>query len=325
LPSLLISRLNEPPAQGRAENAINGGDAEAFAMAKVILACRGEGQWGSRQDDNSKIDLMFATDHPWHKGERMLILCQVKSGPSYGSILQEGGGFKLMGSAKAAAKKSSHDICIIWVDRDNDRAFWAYIHPDSKSDVQGYGSNHEINPAMIFDLARCMAGRGAAGGEGGRGVTLPDGADDIPQRRAFALRSYRQARFVESPVLGRIELTRLGWRHMFRKTRSAQNKNASLNLIPRLPSILQERPSVVAITSTQFHQRGNFDHRICEYLLKYEQINIRRRQEPNQRKITAHIRVIEEVRYPRDWEKKAMLSQLVDRRVVLKSAYYKEQ
>ena len=294
-------------------------------MAKVLLACRGEGQWGSRQDDNSKIDMMFAADHPWHAGERLLVLCQVKSGPSYGSILTSGSGFKLMGSAKTAARRSSHDVCVVWVDRDNNRAFWAYIHPDSRSEVQNYGSNHEISPAMIFDLARCMAGRTAGGGGGGRGVTLPDEADDFAARRKFARNSYRRTKAIQSPILGKIELTRLGWRHMFRKSRAALNKNASLNLIPRLPAILQQRPSAAAITSTQYHQRGSSYHRICEYLLKYEHINIRRKGETKTREVTAHIRVIEEISYPKNWESRAMLSQLVDRRGVLKSVYYKEK
>lgn len=292
-------------------------------MARVILACRGEGQWGSREDDNSKIDLIFAAAHPWHDGERMLVLCQVKSGKSYGEILAGDAGFKLKGPAMTAAKRSSHDICVVWVDRDLDRIFWAYVHPNSRAGVQTYGSNHEVGPAMLFDLARCMAGRYVAGAEGGSGVTLPGDDGDVAGRRALALASYRGTRFIQSPVLGPIELTRLGWRHMFRKSRAAQNKSASLDLIPRLPALLQQRPSVIAITSAEFVQRKNLEHRLCEYLLKYERVRVQDKNGKS-RTVTAHIRVLEEIRYPENWERRAMLSQLVSRRVVLKSAYYKE-
>lgn len=292
-------------------------------MAKIILACRGEGQWGSRQDDSSKIDLIFTTEHPWHAGERMLVLCQVKSGVTYGAIQKNGSGFKLMGAAKSAAKRSSHDICVVWVDRDTDRAFWAYIHPNSKSDVQAYGLNHEVSPAMVWDLARCMAGRNSWGGQGGAGVVLPADTSQFKVRRKFALEIYKRQKVVQSPILGNIELTRYGWRHMFRSSRASKNKNSSLNIIPRLHAILNQKPSVVAITSCRIYDRGNNSHRVCEYLLKYGNVTIFKKHDSDTRGVTVHIRVVEEVRYPRDWTSKAMLSQSIERRVVLKSAYYK--
>jgi hypothetical protein len=322
---MLIPLPNKLVAQGRAENAINGGDAEVFAMAKALLACRAEGQWGSREDDSAKIDLILTLDHPWHPGERMLVLCQVKSGPSYGEILRDGTGFKLLGAAKVAAKRSSHDICMIWVDRDLSRAFWAFLHPNSKSGVQEYGAIHEINPTMLFDLARCMAARSPTGSSGGRGVMLPDVTSDIPVRRALALQAYRKAKSVQSPILGDIELTRLGWRHMFRKSRAAANKNASLNLIPRLEAILKCHPSATAITASDLSDQEGYVRRTCEYLLKYERVNIRRKGDTSPRTVTVHVRVLEEICFPTDWERMAMLSQQVSRRVVLKSAYYKER
>lgn len=293
-------------------------------MAKVILACRAEGKWGSRQDDNSKIDLVFTADHPWHIGERMLILCQVKSGGSYGSVIANDAGFKLMGSAKSAAKRSSHDICVVWVDRDTDRAFWAYIHPNSRSDVQIYGLNHEVSPAMVWDLARCMAGRNFWGGQGGTGVVIPEELCHVKARRQSALKLYRQVKQVKSPVLGNIEFTRFGWRHMFRRSRASSNKNSSLNTIPRLPAILAQKPSAVAITSFDIYRRGEQEHRLCEYLLKYDRVKLSCKATTTSKVVTVHVRAVEEVRYPSDWVNKAMRAQSVERRVVLKSAYYKQ-
>ena len=321
--NLLISRKPRSTSQTRAENSVNGGDAETFAMAKVVLACRGEGQWGSREDDNSKIDLIFSSRHPWHAGERMLVLCQVKSGAAYGATLPARTGFKLMGAAKTAAKRSSHDICVVWVDRDADRAFWAYIHPDTRSDVQLYAGHHEISPAMIFDLARCMASRRRGGSEGGNGVMLPPEAHDFRAQRKAALVSYRQTKTVRSPILGDIEFTKVGWRHMFRKSRSARNKSASANIIPRLRPLLQSHPSSNVITSMYIQEIDGMTYRKCEHLLKFAKVNIRDNSR-GFRNIVAHVRIMEEIRYPTDWDQKSMLSQIVERRLALKSAYYKE-
>ena len=64
-------------------------------------------------------------------------------------------------------------------------------------------------------------------------------------------------------------------------------------------------------------------HRACEYLLKFESVNIHQKGQPQPRTATVYIRVSEEISYPEDWNSRAMLSQIVNRRVVLKSAYYK--
>ena len=294
-------------------------------MTRVLLACRGEGHWGSREEDGAKIDLRLSLKNPLHPNERMSLLCQVKSGSAYGEIISNDKGFKLTANAKKAAKRDSHAICMIWVDRDVSRAFWAYLHPDTKVGAQVYGSNHEINPTMTYDLARCIAARAPRGAVGGNGVTLPESTGDVSARRQSALREYRSLISVNSPVLGDVELTRTGWRHMFRKGRAAVNKNASLNLIPRLRPILSSHPSTTAMTAVKFLPCGGYTRRVCEYLLKYNRVRIRRNGEASARKVTVHIRVIEEICFPKDWAQIAMLSQQISRRVVLKSAYYKEE
>lgn len=292
-------------------------------MAKMILACRGEGHWGSRADDNAKIDLMLSMAHPWQAGERQLILCQVKSGNTFGAILENEPGFTLYGAAKTAARRTSHAICVIWVDRDKNRVFWAFLHPDTRRGKQAYGSHHELTPAVRFDLARCVACREKRGAEGGRGIILPSVSGNLAKQRAVALTSYRNYRAIKSPILGEVECTRLGWRHMFRKGRAAANKSASLNIIPRLPSLLTERPSAVAITSIAISEREKFEIRTCEYLLKYKLLRVLDSHAKGSRPATGYVRLIEEVLYPKDWESRAMTSEFVLRRVVLKSAYYK--
>jgi hypothetical protein len=110
---------------------------------------------------------------------------------------------------------------------------------------------------------------------------------------------------------------------MFRRSRAARNKAASLELIPVLGSLLRQHPTSNAIVSTDFFTKDGFEHRICEHLLKFAETSVFRKSNRQLEMVTTYIRVIEEIRYPKDWADKAMLSQLVARRVVLKSAYYK--
>lgn len=319
--SLLLSKPSSDPLQGRAQNPINGSDSESYAMAKVVLACRGEGHWGSREEDNSKIDMFFSAPHPWHKGERLVVLAQIKSGLSFGSSLTHG--FKLTGAAKGAAIRTNHGVCVAWVDRDANRIFWAYVHPTTTTRSQEYGAYHEVAPPMLFDLARC-AGLKRPGTTGGRGIIVRRRSSELSTRRKRVKTTYKAFDKVFSPALGQIELTRLGWRHMFRKGRREDNKARSLDLIPYLKRLLEQWPTSHAITAHKTFESNGFIHRVCEHLMKFDQVEIQTDRSTDSERAVAHIRVVEEIRYPQNWESNVMLSQLVTRRVVLRSAYWKE-
>jgi hypothetical protein len=320
MPSLLLSTPTQVARQGRAQNPTNGSDSESYAMAKIILACRGEGHWGSREEDNSKIDMFFSATHPWYPGERLVVLSQVKSGSTYGEPFNQG--FKLKTAAKVAAIRTSHGVCVAWVDRDANQIYWAYVHPTTTSRSQEYGAYHRVTPAMIYDLARC-AGLKRPGNTGGRGIIVRRRNSALSERRKRVHATYRQFGTILSPAIGEIELTRLGWRHMFRNSRRNENKSTSMDIIPYLEKILKQSPSAHAVTDHKTFNSGGYTYRVCEHLMKYDQVKVRDRPGSPLEDVVAHIRVIEEVRYPDNWESNVMLSQLVDRRVVLRSAYFK--
>ncbi|PLP96789.1 hypothetical protein [Cupriavidus pauculus] len=321
--SLLLSKPLPAALQGRQQNPINGSDSESYAMAKIILACRGEGHWGSREEDNSKIDMAFSAKHPWYEGERLVILSQVKSGPTYGEPLKSG--FKLKGVAKKEAIKTSHEICLAWVDRDANEIYWAYVHPTTTTRPQEYGAYHRVTPAMIYDLARC-ANHKRAGNTGGRGIIISQrtGAS-LAARRKLVHAAYLAFGRILCPSIGEIELTRLGWRHMLRKSRQRSNKAASMNLIPHLKKLLSQSPSQHAITEHRTFCSNGYAYRVCEHLMKYDQVKVLDASKSSALDAVAHIRVVEEIRYPENWECNVMLSQLVERRVVLRSAYLKNK
>jgi len=318
--SILASTLRPTALQGRPQNPMNGSDSESFAMAKIVLACRGEGHWGSREEDNSKIDMVFSAPHPWHKRERLIVLSQVKSGPTYGTTLSQG--FKLTGAAKSAAIRTNHGVCVAWVNRDANRIYWAYVHPTSTTRPQEYGAYHEVTPAMLYDLARC-AGLKRSGNTGGKGIIVRKRSQHFDFIRKRVKSIYRSFGTLFSPALGKVELTRLGWRHMFRAGRRLENKSTSLDIIPYLKRILEQWPSSHAITSHKTFTSKGFTHRICEHLMKFNDIKIQESSTSAPTGAVGYIRVVEEIRYPANWESNVMLSQLVTRRIVLRSAYFK--
>jgi len=286
-----------------------------------VKACSGEIIWGSREEDNSKIDLVLSCEHPWYAGERMLVLCQAKSGPAYGELRPTG--VKIKTRAIREARRTTHSICILWVDRDTGRGFCSYINPFSRLENQILGKHHEVSPASLYDLARQMSYDRPVK-TGASGLIIRQRSSDLTARRSSVKTAYRSIKTVFSPTLGEIELTRIAWRHMFRKGRSAPHKQASLDIIPYLSNILSQKPSATSIVNSSDWISGKYSYRNIEYLLRYDRARMARvTQKGKPSKIQILIRVIEEVRYPADWAMHAMLTQLVERRLVLKAAYHK--
>ncbi|MEZ9129963.1 hypothetical protein AB4145_25725 [Vibrio splendidus] len=310
-----VSTAQQTPAF----NGVNGGDAESLAAAELVLATRAEISWGSREEDGRKIDLILSCNHPWYEKERIIVLSQVKSGSTYGETLQKG--FKLKRAAFASAQRTTHSILMLWVDRDQDKSFWAYVHPNSKSSSNSYGAYHDITPATYFDLARCVS-RELNLPFGGKGIIIRKRGTDFKVRRRNVQLTYKDISSVFSPVLGKIDLTRLGWRHMFRKARASAHKEASLDSIPYIKKIMAQKPTEHAITDVTYSYHNGYNYRQAEHLLKYSQVRLCNTA-ARLVLVTVIVRVLEEIRYPQNWRTSAMLSQHVTRKCVLKTIYHK--
>jgi len=312
---------NEPD-DGVGSNQQNGNEAEILGAANLLRAMGAEVSWGSRNEDNRKIDLIASYDHPWIKRERILILVQVKSGSTYG--VKEPDGFKLLSAAKKAVMRISHPICLIWIDRKTQSNYWAYIHPNSTPTNQTYKDNHLISPPMRFDIARSQS-KFIPIKQGGKGVLMPYGDfSDLKKRRSKVLSEYKSLKNLNlvNPNLGKVEITRIGWRHMFRKNRAATNKESSLIVIPYLKNIIQDKPSTIYVSDIKTKTLNNYKYRRSEYILSYADVKLFRDKKTTKVKVV--IRLIEEIRWPEDWALNAYLGQLIERKVSLLSSYYKE-
>ena len=320
--SILKSKPKQKIKQTRDFNIPNGNDAEIFSASLLLSAIGAEISWGSRNEDGRKIDLICSYDHPWFDKERLIFLVQVKSGDSFGEKLHNG--FKLKTNAKQAAQRTSHPICLIWVHRDSNSSFWAYIHPNSTNQTQTYGNNHELTPPMRFDIARCQA-KYLPVKLGGSGIIITDSIGSLKDKRKIALTSYRKYSEgdIICPNLGRVEFTRIGWRHMFRKTRSAEYKNKSLAVINYLDKILIDKPSDTYISKFEITEQSDFKYRNCEYVLIYNQVKYFNRLTKTTENIKVVVRLMEEIMWPVNWNLNSTLTQSIDRRLVLLSCYYK--
>lgn len=318
--NLLRNKPLPIPRQNRINNIENGNDAEVLSASVLLKALGAEISWASRNEDGRKIDLICSYDHPWFEKERLIFFVQVKSGAAYGTLIPNG--FRLLTDAKKAAQRTSHSICIIWVERNTNQTFWAYIHPFSTTASQNYSDYHKISPATKFDIARCQT-KTIPVNENLKGLIIKSLFGDTKQKRKHSSNHYKrlQKLSIINPNLGKVEITRVGWRHMFRKQRSQSNKEKSLQVIPYLDKLLPNKPSKIYISKYETEIINEYEYRTCEYVLMYEKVKINIDKQIEEK--TAIIRVIEETRWPTDWQNNSMLSQCIERRLVLLNSYYK--
>ncbi len=301
-------------------SAINGSDAEKLAASNLITACSAEVKWGSRNEDNRKVDLFLSFDHPWIGKELLIVLSQIKSRNSYGKI--SGNAFTLKRKAISKSIRTSHAICLIWVDQKTGKNYWAYIHPNSKVLTKKFGSNHEVSPCLKYDLARCIS-KTTSNPKINYGIIIknisPDNSINIKELRKRIRTTYRSIESVKSPILGDIQFTRLGWRHMFRKSRKGIYKHNSIEIIPYLKRLLEKHPTQHWVSNTNTYKQKNYEFRTTTYILSFNNIKLSK----NKRECKINVKLIEEIGYPIDWKSETLLSQKIVRRVVFQSCNYK--
>jgi len=310
LPTADISRLL---------NSQNGNDSEILSASNIINAFNAEVRWGSRNEDNSKIDLFISYNHPWNNNERIILLVQIKSGPSYGKV--SNGKVTLYKRAFKEVKRNLNNICLIWLDHNTGENYWTYIHPNTNVQLTEFGRNHILTPAIRFEIARSITRNHTFNKTGGKGIILNLNVTQSPisTYRKSIKSIYNRIGTVLNPLFGTIEFTEFGWNHMFRNSRNKIFKSHSLYIIPYLKQILKHQPSKHWINSFEPFTRKEFEFCQYEHVLTYEDIK-------SNTNLTGKVivKIIEEVGYPKLWKQETLLSQKIIRRVIIKSCSWKE-
>lgn len=158
----------------------------------------------------------------------------------------------------------------------------------------------------------------------GSGICIQKQPLSAKAARQKAKAVYSQNRQLLSPVLGEIELTQLGWRHMFRKSRRSDWKCNSSAIIPYLPLLVPRIPDEHFVTSCVYTQARGITVRSADHVLGYQNVAY---FDPGGKRVIGRgvVRLQESVRYPSDWDSRSALSRQVQRRVVLISAYLKTE
>jgi len=317
-----------PKAADTAEfNAINGSDAEVYAAAHLNIACGGEISWGSREEDGQKIDLLLSIRQPWEPSGRLIVLAQVKSGPTYGTEYQNEKGELCVSLTKTVLEKSftpTHDLLLIWVNRATGNCFWVYVKAGQKPYKRELGRRSLISPALKFDLCRIIYSRKP---DGGKGLVFKtkDAVPQLVRKESYKLyKKYALSR-LQSPLFGEVKFTKMGWRHLTSISRLNLFRKESQQIIPIVDKLIVRSPSYHIVETCDFSERKEWSYRDTVYLLVYENVRCVPFDSNRGEIVIVYLKIHESIIYPKNWKTTVQRGQLVQRECKFLSVYYKRK
>lgn len=312
------------------QNKINGKSAERYFSAALTISLEARILWASRTEDDSKVDLISVITHPWIENTVQVIFTQVKSGKSFCEIKDKT--LKVNKSKFDDFLNRNHHTLICWTNVDDDIPYWFIIKANAQYFKTEYPEHHKISPASRFDIIRILTSSTLK--DGGKGLIFSRrnsryeyDLDSFKNLRNDAKKIYKSinSENIINPLLGKIEFTRLGWRHVTRESRLDDYKVASYEIIKILNKIISKTPTKHYIIESQIKEDENLTFRENEYILIYENVRCYDRENEKQIITNVYIKLLEVIGFENNWMNKANTSAIVKRRVIFKSIYYKER
>lgn len=294
----------------------DGAAGERWAAALFTAALCAETTHATASEDDDKFDLKVSFEHAFKKNVRVTVHSQVKSGASY---LASAGTDRL--KLKNVSKESIRTLragtspsVLAWVPPSPRQGVYWYAfrlrRDDTPLEIPRW---QRVTPAMRYDLTRifehCMpSGRAPRLDVSSRPLPLP-----------AAKKAYKALLgTVEHPLAGRLHVSRHGWRHVTRRSKSVVRRNDSLQIVPYLPNFLRSTPDRFSITCDPMVVEGTTIRRRAWIWCWYDDA-LRIGNVPHR----LLLRFREEIRFPRAWRDRPLAVSEVRQHAVLESWWSK--
>jgi hypothetical protein len=310
------------------QNKINGKSAERYFAALLTIALEARVFWGTRTEDDSKVDLMTVLNHPWLENRVEVIFTQVKSGLSYCEIKNKR--LVVHKDKFSHLTKRNHNTLVCWSTVNNNCPYWFIIKANSSYFRTTYSEIHILNPASRFDIIRILTSTAIKNGGKGLIFKRENSRQEYSNQEFISLRVKAKRIFNDlkiselyNPLFGKIEFTRLGWRHMTRASRLNNYKIASYEIIPILKFLLSKTPSKHYLFDYENKNDKENEYRYNEYLMEYDNVKCYDNESGEKIEIKIYVKLLELIGYNKNWRDVANTTTETNRRVIFKSIYYK--
>ncbi len=266
-----------------------------------------------------KIDISLSFVDPF-TGSMRHTNCQVKTGNSYRAKCQRTDTIKLKAIDRPTREKLERELGLIaWVPtKPSSAVYWFICRPgQSHAPITFRRQTQRVSPALRYILARELAQRGA---------TPPftqhklKAFHDLTTTMKQAKAAYKSLKAgpVESPLFGKIQVSRAAWRHITRKGKSAKRRTVSLRIVPYLQKFLGARPCSHSVMDQEHSTNGAESTETRMVVCWYRDALI-----IDGTPRTLMLRVKEEITYPTEWYKYILQESDVSYRATLLSWWAK--
>jgi hypothetical protein len=247
---------------------------------------------------------------------------QIKHGPSFAR--QKAGKITLQNIDEetiTTLQDGTQPALLIWVPPwPNRKIYWHVVRPKGKhrSPVKIAEGDH-VTPGLRFELSRFA--NFERRNPGYPCLEIPPPGEDLPIR-ADAKKYYDtlKSEMLNNPLLGKIEITRLAWRHITRFSRTVAKRQRSFHVLKYLSAFLQKVPTRYLVDRKPARDVGNVIMERNEIVFWYKHA-FRTGNEMQ----TLLVRFVEDIEYPKNWPERPLSEDEVSHKVTLMSWWYKPE
>lgn len=276
---------------------------ERVAAAMLSLSLSGQTKWVSLEGERQHLDLMVDFTSPFDGSARSLPV-QVKTGSSFGAWAK--GRWRMDNIDRTHVirwRESRLPTLLVWVQTEPiTKAYWRLILPRTPLETLSISRHNLVNPAATYELERMWRLHTTTRIER-LSLELPAAKTFVEDRNKA--RSYWNGfgPILDCMNLGPVAVTRHGWRHMTRASKSRSRIHDSLRLIRYLPVFLKREANTVETTDLVTRVEGSIVVEERTILLTYRNIHF-----CHEGYFSVYFRVRYSARFPQRW----MLMQSTD-------------
>lgn len=292
------------------------GDAGARrATALLGIAVCAETTAASLSEDYKKVDLRISFEDVFHPPRLLQVHCQVKAGSSFVSTRAPGRRtMRINEETKHALTIASPPALLAWVPpAPSSRVYWYVPEPRVPVKKTIYIPDHQyITPYLRYHLSRV-----ATHGLYRKGLPLLSVKPlPVEQVQETAKRAYQELRAanLSNPIVGKLAITRLAWRHVTRKSKRSTPRVSALRVVPYLKSFVGKDPDRYQAPEPEITKLGPRTIETRNIHLWYRDALL-----IDGVRHTLILRVREEVTYPTNWHKYPLSGRDIKQKATLAS------
>jgi hypothetical protein len=300
----------------------DGSAAARFAAAQLGIATCAETTAATMAEDCAKVDVKFSFKHAIINERLITFHAQIKAGPSY-KRPSSNSRHIVLGIDKAtisALSGTGLPGLLIWVPPPPmDRLYWHAADPRNQIKTPiCIQKNQYIRPSLRYDLSRIYDY--ASFSPGYPQLTIrTDKSTNIVKDVKKAYKELGSQKPYNS-LIGDIGVTRLGWRHVTRRSKTTARRELSLRVAPYLKHFLVKRPERYACNYCDIQVIGRWATESRFLLCWY-----RKALCIDGESYALLIRIKEEIRYPARWKDSPLSKDKINQKATLASWWCKRE